>query len=189
MILSKQLMSTFILFLFVVMAHSAEEYTVVSELQNGSLPFFNNFKIRINYGNKTQPRRVYFKMSSEGRRVDFISFSGNRYTENSNLFVDYEISVPLDEPGIIRLESELFKSLSIKMETPELIASFRDRKCDGATIRMLGMGLNKIGKYKLQSYIEGVSDEPINEWEFAFVQGDMLSRFKIDPKIGVVGLN
>ena len=126
--------------IFYVCLYASDEISCSSINPNS----FDKIIISIDFKDNVSQRRLYFKVTENGRPVDFKSIErplAQRKSQFSNFYEIYIIPNP--ELGII-YEKKLYDELA-KIVNEDVKKEFLNRKPDGILLNSLGIKLNKLG--------------------------------------------
>ena len=154
---------------------------------------FNTLRIGINY--KSQPKLVegslYFKVTdlNSAKRIQFKSRLENQMTQNGEFNQVFSVSIRPSKDELVAAEKEIRKKIADSLSNPAEKNGLQSVLATGTLPDDLGITYNTSGKFKIEIFQEGASDEPINTFEVIIIkEGKISDLIQIGPNGGIVGI-
>ena len=155
---------------------------------------FSALRIGVNY--KSQPKQdegsLYFKITDlvSAKRIQFKSHLEQQMVQNAEFNQVFSVSIRPPKDELIAAEKEIRIKVANSYPNPAEKNGLLSLPSTGTLLDNIGITYNTPGKFRVDIFQEGASDDPIKQFEVIIIkEGKISDLIQIGPNGGVVGIN
>ena len=154
---------------------------------------FSALRIEVNY--KSQAKLVegslYFKITDlkSAKRIQFKSRLENQMVQDGEFKQVFSVSIRPPKDELLAAEKEIRNKVADSLSDPAAKNGLLSTPAAGTLPDDLGITYNASGKFKIEIFQEGVSDDSINKFEVIIIkEGNISDLIQIGPNGGIIGI-